>query len=141
MSGEDLRGGVGIGEGRDARLVEDLLAGLDRLAPHPAGEHRLAGDLGVLAQRLGGRGRVAHGLGGEDHQQAVDVGVLGGDLQRPGIALGVGVAEDVDRVAVAPGGRQEGVERLERRGGELGELAAGSRSGRRWPGRRARRRW
>ena len=56
-------------------------------------------------------GRVGHGLRGEDHQQAVAVRVLRGDLQRLGVALGVGVAQDVDRVGVAPGGGQERVER------------------------------
>ena len=56
---------------------------------------------------LGGLGRVGHGLRRQDHQQAVAVRVLGGDLQRLGVALGAGVAEDVDRIAVAPVRRQE----------------------------------
>ena len=63
--------------------------------------------LGVGLQLLGGAGRVGHGLRGQDHEQAVAVRVLGGDLQGLGVALGVGVAQDVDRVAVAPGGGQE----------------------------------
>ena len=44
-------GRVGVGEGRDAGAVEDLLAGPDRLAAHPAREHGLAGDVGVFRQR------------------------------------------------------------------------------------------
>ena len=31
-------------------MVEDLLAGLDGLAPHPTGQDRLAGDLGVFCR-------------------------------------------------------------------------------------------
>ena len=46
---EDARGGVGIGEGRDVGAVQDLLAGRDVRAAHPARQDRLAVHLGVAA--------------------------------------------------------------------------------------------
>ena len=109
---ERLRGGIGISESRDACVIEDLLAGFDRRAAHPARENRLAGDLGVGLELASGAGRVAHGLGRQDHQEPVDVGVLGRDRQRPGVSLGIGVAQDVDGIVVAPGRRQRAVECL-----------------------------
>ena len=52
---EHAGGRVGIGERGDAGAVEDVLAGPDRVAAHPARQHRLAGDVGVLRELLGGR--------------------------------------------------------------------------------------
>ena len=66
------------------------------------------------------RRRVGHRLGREDDQQPVAAGVAGDDLERGRIALGRCVADDVDGVAVAPGRRQDRVERSHRVGRELG---------------------
>ena len=121
---EGAGGGVGVGERRDAGAVQDRLAGRDLVAPHPTGQHRLAGGCALGLQLVGGLGRVGHRLGRQDHQHTVGVRVLGDDLQRPGIAVGAGVAEQVDGVAVTPGRREDAVERLDALGRQGGQLAA-----------------
>ena len=72
-------------------------------AAHPARQHRLAGDLGVAARAASAVcvGSVI-ACGVRIASRPSLFGILGGDLERPGVALGVGVAQDVDRVAVAP---------------------------------------
>ena len=45
------------------------------------------------------------------------------DLQGAPVALGVGITDDVDRIAVRPCGRQNSVERPKRGFGELGQVA------------------
>ena len=122
--GEGARGRVRIAEGRYVRLVEYRLAGEDVLAAHPAGEHRLAPGGGEFRQTSGRFGRIGHRLRRERHQQAVAVRVLRGDLEHLRVAVRVGVAEDVDRVAVAPVRRQHLVEGLQCRGGKFGQFAA-----------------
>ena len=122
--GEGAGGGVGVREGGDARLVEDRLARRDARTSHPARQDGLPLDPGVGLELFGGPGRVGHRLGREDDEQAVAVRVVRGDLEGLGVAVGVGVAEDVDRVAVAPGAGQGPVERGERLGRQLGQRAA-----------------
>ena len=119
---EDVGGRIGVFVGGNARLVEDLPTGLDGRAAHPTGQDRLAADLGVLPEMLRrGRG-VGHGLRSQDRKQTIDVGILRRDLQRAGITPGVGVAQDVDRVAVAPCGRENCVKRGHGLGRERGQL-------------------
>ena len=68
--------------------------------------------------------RVGHSLRGEDHQHAVAIGVGGGHLQGLGVALRGRVANDVDGIVVAPGGRQHGVVSLHGGRREFGQFAA-----------------
>ena len=98
-------------------------------APHPTGQHRLADGGTVDHQLVGNLGRVGHRLGRQDHQQAIGVRVPGDDLQRLDIAVGVGVGEHIDGVAVTPGRREDAVERLDGLGRQGGQLAAASDQG------------
>ena len=76
-------------------------------AAHPGGEHRLARRCGRTGTSSCGRARrVGHRLRREDDQHAVGGRVRGRDLERLGVPLGRRVADDVDRVVVAPDGRQ-----------------------------------
>jgi hypothetical protein len=69
-----------------------------------------------LDHRLGRLGRVGDGGRAVEHQHRVGVGVGQHGVERGAVAAGRGVADDVDRVAVRPGGRQGGVERGQRLG-------------------------
>ena len=87
---------------------------------HPAGQHRLARAAARSGlQRLGGAasGRSSPAASGSTSRPSL-FGSRGRDLQRLGVALGAGVAEDVDRVAVAPvrraGRRSSAADRLGR---------------------------
>ena len=80
-----------------------------------------------LAQRLqllGDLRGIGHGLRRENHQHAVAVGIFGRDLERLGVALRRGVAEDVHGIVVAPVRRQDRVERFHGLRREIGQLAA-----------------
>ena len=99
---EDARGGVGKWEGRDAGVIQDVSAGRDFRPTHPAGEHRFAGRAGVGFEVLRGSRRPGHALRTRDGKQAIDVGIVGGDVDNLGIALRQRVPEHVDRVVVAP---------------------------------------
>ncbi len=121
--GENARRRVRIAEGRYVRLIENGLAGDDILAAHPARQHRFARGRGERGEAPGRLGRVGHRLRRERHEQAVAVRIIGCDRERLRVAFRIGVAEDVDRVAVAPVRRQHLVERLQRRRGQLGQLA------------------
>ena len=77
-----------------------------------------------LDERLGGGRGVAHRLRREDREDAVAVGVVHQRLRGGGVALGVGVAGHVDRVAAGAEGGQARLELLVGLGRELGELAA-----------------
>ncbi len=127
---EDARRGVRVVERRDVGLVEHVLAAAHFRPAHPTGQHRLA--IGRLAGRAGeliGQGarrlgRVGHRLRCQDDQGAVAVLIVGGDLDRLGVAHGVGVAQDIDGVVVAPVGRQQLVVLLHGRVRDGGQLAA-----------------
>ena len=80
-------------------------------------------------QLVGDQGRVDHRLGRQDHQQAVGVRVPGDDLQRLDIAVGAGVAEQVDGIAMTPGQGEDAVERLDALGCQGGQLAAAGDQG------------
>ena len=62
-------------------------------------------------------------------------GSLAATSSARGVAVGVGVAEDVDRVAVAPVGRQEAVEAAHASRAKARRARRRRRSGRRWPAR------
>ena len=110
---ENARCGVGICERRNAGLGEDALARGDIEAAHPARQHRLsAGAVRVGPQPVGGLCRLGHVLRREHDQEAIAVRIVAGDLQRLCIPLRIGVAEDVDGIAVAPRARKEPVQLL-----------------------------
>ena len=104
----------GYVERRDAGLAQDRRALRDVAAAHPAGEDRLALDLREPDQLAGGRGRVRHRLRREDDEQPVAAGSRGRDLERLGVPLRRRVADDVDRVVVAPAVGQDRVELVHR---------------------------
>lgn len=114
------------GECRDVEPGEDLLAGEDIDAAHATGEDRLAFRLGEGPQPLGGGERAGDRTRGERDVEAVGVRVVRGHGDGPGeaVGVGVGVVEDVDGVGPAPARREEGVERADGLGGEVGQLAA-----------------
>ena len=89
---EHARRGVRVREGGQAALVQDVLAGGHRVAPHPAGQDGLVVVAGVGAQVLRRLGGLGHGLRREDDQQAVAVFVVGGHLQRLCVAFRIGVS-------------------------------------------------
>ena len=79
---------------------------------HPAGEHvllrRAAGEhagqpLGGV-ERGGDRGRTI------EHHRRIDILVIHHDGERLGVTRSIRVADDVDRIGVAPGRRQHGIE-------------------------------
>ena len=80
--------------------------------------------LGVRAQLPGDFGGVDEALRSQDHQQPVAVGILRRDFDRPWIAVGVRVADDVDGIVVAPVLGKKGVERLHGLGRQFGYFAA-----------------
>ena len=121
---EDARGHVGIVEGGDVGAVENVHPRHHFGAAHPTGEHRLFDAGEDAAHLVGGLGGVGHVLGGEDDHEAVAVGVGDGGLDRFGVARGVGVAQDVNRVVVAPVARQNLVELVRGLIGERGQLPA-----------------
>jgi len=57
--------------------------------------------------------RIGHALRSKDDQQAVTVGILSSDFESAGIALGIGITEDVDGIVVAPVGREKLVQALQ----------------------------
>ena len=69
----------------------------------------------VNFQPFGDFGWIGHALGRKNDKEAVTVGIVEGNFGGAGVALGVGVAEDVDRIGVAPVRRKKSVESLRRR--------------------------
>ncbi len=110
---------------------------------HPADEHVRMG--AERRQRIDDAlGRVR---GGRDRgraigdQQAVVIVVLHQDVDRVAITVGVGIADDVHRIATGPGRRQHLVERASVCRRQRGKRAAATRSAHRWRARRRRRHW
>ena len=132
---------VGKLEGRNAGLVQDLLAGRNLRAAHPTRQHRLAQPLGVRLQLLGDLGWIGHVLRRQDHQHAVDAGIFGGNLQRLRVAFGLGIAQDVHRIVVAPLRRAGSRRRPSSFPPKARPARRRRRPGHRWPARPARRRW
>ncbi len=73
-----------------------------------------------LRRRVRGRERGRH----VHDQDRVVARVFEQRIQRAGIARGVGIARDVDRIGTRPDRRQHGIEAFHRGGRELGERAA-----------------
>ena len=98
-----------------------------RRTTQPAGQHRLGCR---LDQRQTGRcnpvGRNNR-RGGMDKQHTVDLGRCQQDPQAVRITVDRSVADDVDRVAMRPGGRQALVERFQRPVSQQRQLAAAQR--------------
>ena len=59
-------------------------------------------DFRVTFQAVCNLGRIGHALRRQNHQQTVAIGIVGGDFERLGIALRIGVSENVDWVVMAP---------------------------------------
>ena len=100
----------------------------DGRRPHPACEYVLLRRSGRLRQgvneplgRLRGRSDRGRTIG---HQQSVDVRILHEDRDCIRVAVGVGIADDVDRIGVAPGRRQNRIELGDRVGSERRQPAA-----------------
>jgi hypothetical protein len=126
---EDPHGVVGVVERRDPRLAEDRRTLGDVRPAHPAGKDRLAFGLREADELAGGRRRIGHRLGRQDHEEPVAALVAGGRLERLRVSLGGGVADDVDRVVVAPRPGEERVELLHGGRRDVGELAAAGDQG------------
>ncbi len=106
------------------RLIQYADTGRNLVATHPTGQDRLAFQLGVRFQLLGGLRRIGHRLRREDHQQAIAVRIFGGDLDGLGITFGAGIAEHVDGVVVAPGGGENLIQGFEDFRRNFGQFAA-----------------
>ncbi len=82
-----------------------------------------------MAQAAGDGARGVRGAGhrlrGQQHQDRIDAGVVLRRLERGDVALGVGVAEHVHRVAGAGGPRQARAQRGSGVAAERGHLKAG----------------
>ena len=119
---KDFRRGVGIGKQRNAGSVEDWFRGGDALAAHKTGQHRLAG-LRIGLQLFGDFGGIGHPLRRQHHQKPVAVGIFGGDIQGLGVALGIGVAQNIDGIVVTPVRWKKFVQRCHGLVGKIGQLA------------------
>ena len=98
-------GGVGAGVDRQRAGVEHAVGFGDGVGAHEGGEDGLAGLLGVeFDQGVCGFDRLGHGLRGEQDEDGVDAGVFEGEFGGDGVAVGEGVAEDVDGVVHVGGG-------------------------------------
>lgn len=118
---EDLGGGIGVGEGGDAGVSEDLSTLVEEAATHPGSEDGLAGNVGVLGEGDGGLGGLGDGLGGQDDKHTIGVGIVSSDLEGVGVGLGRSITENIDGVVVGPGGGEEGVVGGHGLVGDLGE--------------------
>ena len=99
---EGAHRGIGIVEAGNAGPVQNLLAGGTDSPPIQLASTGLPESLGIRLQLLGNQRGIGHALRRHDDQHAVDVRVLGGDLQRLGVALRFGIAQNVHRIGVAP---------------------------------------
>ena len=121
----DMKGascGIRIGKDRNVGAAQDGGARRHLRPAHPACQHRLAVELGVRAQMLGGLGGIGHSLGCEDNQQAVAPRIFSHNLHRFRVAVGRSVAQDVNGVIVTPGGGQQLVQLGHRVAREFREL-------------------
>ena len=126
---EHLDSRVRVGKGRDTGSAEDGGAFRHVLAAHPGGEDRFAGDVREGDQGLGRQGRIGHRLGREDHQHPVRRRIRGGDCEGLGVSIGWRIADDVHRVVVAPGRRQDLVIRGPGGLRQFGQAAAAAHQG------------
>ena len=120
--GEGFHRGFRRAEGGDAGLGKCGPSGLDLDVAHPAGQQRLVEAAGDLDQRVGHLQRVGHRLGGEDDQRAVHAGIFHAQGDRVAVAFRRGVADDVHRVVVRPGG---GKHFIQLRDGLVGQAGNG----------------
>jgi len=80
--------------------------------------------VGVRRERSRRLGRIGHRLWRQDHQHAVRGRVAGRNLERLRVPRGLRVADDVDRIVVAPDGGQHVVVASHRALGQRSQLAA-----------------
>ena len=93
-------------------MIQNLLARGHLAAAHPTRDHRFAFDVGVRAEEFGGLGRIGHRLRRKNHQQAIAVGILRGDIERFGVTVRIGIAQDVDGIVMTPGCGKNFVQRF-----------------------------
>ncbi len=103
---EGLDRQLGIGKVREWTLLQLVDGGAHPLFPHEGGDDRLVRGPGRCDDRIGGLVHVRHGLGREDHEHAVHVGVLGRLFEHGRIALRRGVADHVHGIEDRGIGRQ-----------------------------------
>ena len=124
-----------------ARLAARLVAEPVRNHGLRPARRRLVRSLSAVTTSCGNRRAGGERRRAVHHQDGVGAIVVEQHLQRARISRRVGIADDVDRIAVRPGRRQHGIERRARRrrrarrGGRRGRRAGRS------PARRRRRRW
>lgn len=95
---------------------------LRRTIADPACDERRVAPLAErLDERLGGLGAGGHGGGAIEGQHGVDARVRNQGRERLGIAATGGIADDVHRVVMGPGGWQRRVQPLHRLGCELSQ--------------------
>ncbi|GBD41816.1 hypothetical protein HRbin39_01202 [bacterium HR39] len=111
-------------EGRDPALGEGAPGRLHRRPAHPGGEQPVRAGARHVHHRAGAGLRIAAGRGSVEHQHRVRRRIRQHRFERRAVAPVVRIADDVDGVGAAPGGRQDGVEPLQRPGRERRELAA-----------------
>ena len=70
----------------------------------------------AVLKRLSALGRLTHRLRGQDREQAIVIRIPGHNLQRFGVTIGVGIAQDVDRIGVTPGRGQDPIQGFDRGG-------------------------
>ncbi len=126
---EHARGGVRVVEGGDCALIEDRLSLFYVRPAHPTGQHRLTRRLGKRHERLGRARGIRHGLGREDDEQPIAVGVAGRNFERLRVSLRAGVAQHIHRIVVTPRGWQDLVQFLVRGLGQFGQLTAAHEQG------------
>ena len=79
---------------------------------------------GVGGQALGNEQGVGNCLRRQNREQPIATRIAEHALERSGVAAGVGIAQYVHGIAVAPAWRQLLIERLHRRWRERGQLPA-----------------
>ena len=108
---EDADGGVRVRKGGDVGAIQNRLTRGDVGSTHPTGQDRFTLELGVGLQALRRLRGIGHGLRRQDHEHAIAARVAGHDLHGFRVAFGVGIAEHIDGVGVAPMRREQAVER------------------------------
>ncbi len=103
---EGARGSIGVVEAWNSGTVQNILAGVNRFTTHPGGQQGLSESASIGFNLLGDARWIGHSLRRHDHQQSIDIGIFCDDLQRSGIAFGIGIADDIHRIVVAPCSRE-----------------------------------
>ena len=122
--GEGARCSVGIRKGGNAGRIQGGFACGNGVPSHPTGEHGLAIFFGVRLQAFCNLQGISHALRRKDDEETITVRVLRGNFEGAGIAIGIGVAENVDGIIVTPVGREEFIQAFENFRGKLRKFSA-----------------